>query len=186
MIARSKNKMRDNSNRGFAQLSTLLLLASSLLILAGCSDGVGTKIAALNETGIQRLVNCYTFYHVKNGYKGPKDEADFKKFIAMPGNEKGFERAGIDTTDIDAMFISSRDEKPFRVKYNVTGSSFGFSAPIIFESEGVDGEIMVGFGGAKTELMSKEEADKLFMQRVKKITSRGDAPEDGVAAEAAE
>lgn len=186
MIARSKYKMRDNSTSGFLRLSTALLLISSLLVLAGCKDSVSTKIAALNETGIQRLVNCYTFYHVKNGYKGPKDEADFKKFIAMPGNEKGFERAGIDTTDIDAMFISSRDEKPFRVKYNVTGSSFGFSAPIIFESEGVDGEIMVGFGGAKTELMSKEEADKLFKQRVKKITSRADAPEDGMAAEPAE
>jgi len=70
------------------------------------------------------------------------------------------------------------------VKYKVPGSSFGFSAPIIFETEGVDGEIMVGFGGAKTELMSKEEADQLFNQRAKKVKSRGDDAES--AAEAAE
>jgi len=184
MIARSKYKLRDNRSAGFLQLSTALLLASCLLVLVGCSESVSTKISALNETGIQRLANCYTFYHVKNGYRGPRNEADFREFIASPNNEKGFKRAGIDTSDIDAMFISSRDNQPFRVKYKVPGSSFGFSAPIIFETEGVDGEIMVGFGGAKTELMSKEEADQLFKERAKKVKSRGDDAKS--AAEAAE
>lgn len=183
MVARSKHKGQDSRSTGFLRLSTSLLLASCLLVLSGCSDGVSGKIADLNATGIQRLVNCYTFYHAKNGYRGPKDEADFKKFIAQPSNVKGFERAGIDVSDIDALFISERDNQPFRVKYGVRGSSVGFSEPIIFETEGVDGKLMVGFGGAKTELMSKEESDKLFKQRAKKPETRGDAADYSVEAE---
>ena len=65
-------------------------------------------------------------------------------------------------SDIDALFISPRDNEPFRVKYGVAGSPMGFKEALIFESVGVEGEVMVGFGDSRAELMSPEEADKLF------------------------
>lgn len=150
----------------------------SLLFALGCGDSVDSKIRDMNGTAIQRLANSYAFFQSKNGYRGPKSEADLRDFFTQDENMKGFERAGIDVSDVDALFISPRDEQPFKIKYGVKGSPFGFKEAIIFETTGVDGQIMVGFGGAKTELMSPEEAEKLFSSRVKTKVTRGDTADD--------
>ena len=155
------------------------LLACLLFIFTtGCGESkVASRIKELNSTSIQRLVTCYVRYQGRNGYKGPKSEEELKKFIGLPQNQKGFERVGIDTSDIDALFVSDRDHAPFKVKYGVSGSPLGFTEPIIFEGVGVDGEVMVGYGGGKTKLMSPDESDKLFKskKRAKIVRKDGEA-----------
>lgn len=160
---------------------TLHFLTLPLVLLTlGCSNPADSKIRELNATSIQRLANTYTFYQARNSYKGPKDEEALREFIASPQNQKGFERAGIDVSDVDALFISPRDEEPFKIKYGMAGSTLGFKDAIIFESVGVEDEIMVGFGGGRTELMSPDEADELFKSKKKKKenVTRNDSPED--------
>ncbi len=49
---------------------------------------------------------------------------------------------------------------------------------LLFLSVGVDGEVMVGLGGAKTELMSPEESEELFMSKAQTKSRRIDRPED--------
>ncbi len=154
-------------------------LLSIVLFSCGCGGkSVESKIAGLNATKIQQLTNCYTYYQAKHGYKGPTDESTLRDFITDPNNKKGFERAGIDISDVDALFISERDGQPFRVKYRVKGSSFGFDEAVVFESVGVDDELMVGFGGARTELMSAGESEELFKAKVQAKAKRVDRPED--------
>jgi hypothetical protein len=160
-------------------IRTLHLLTALLLALNfGCTDPSASAIKDLNGTAIQRLANSYQFFQAKNGYQGPKNEKEFKDFIQDPVNQKGFDRAGIDNSDVEAMFVSPRDEEPFKVKYGVSGSPYGFKEAIIFETAGVEDELMVGFGSGGTELMSADEADKLFDKKAKKKITRGDSEED--------
>ena len=155
------------------------------IFTTGCGGSkVASRIDELNSTSIQRLVTCYVRYQGKNGYRGPKSEKVLKEFIGLPQNQKGFERVGIDTSDIDALFVSDRDDEPFKVKYGVSGSPLGFTEAIIFESVGVDDQVMVGYGGGKTKLMSPDESDKLFKSKKKaKIKRNDNAESDDVAPE---
>ncbi len=105
---------------------------------------------------------------------GPKDEASFREFLADPRHQKGFERLGVDVGDLDALLTSERDGQPYKIKFGLKGSPFGFSEAIIFETEGVDGEVMVAFGDSKTELMSPEESDRLYDSKVKENVDRSD------------
>jgi len=119
-----------------------LLLSS----LPGCTRVIDPNeaIASVNETNIQRLANLYFSYQMKNGWQGPDDEAEFKKFVSNY-NPKKLARIGIDPDAIDDLFVSERDGQPFTIRYSVAGSSKGSSEPVIFETEGVDGEHRVGF-----------------------------------------
>jgi hypothetical protein len=159
---------------------TCFLICSLFLFSVGCGQGkIAERISEMNSTPIKKLITCYSFYQSRNNFRGPKDEAALRKFIADEKNQKGFERAGIDTSDIDALFISDSDGEPFKIKYGVPGSPMGFVEALIFESVGVDGEVMVGFGGATTELMSAEESEKLFKSRKRaKVKRLDDRPED--------
>ena len=155
------------------------------LFSVGCSGGkVAERIAEMNSTPIKKLITCYSFYQSRNNFRGPKDEAALREFIADDKNQKGLDRAGIDTSDIDALFISERDGQPFKIKYGVPGSPMGFVEPLIFESEGVDGEVMVGFGGATTKLMSLEESEELFKSKKRiKVDRQDSAPQDAASEE---
>jgi len=156
-----------------------VMICFVLLFSVGCGGGeIASKISEMNSTPIKRLITTYSFYQSRNNFRGPKDEAALRKFMAAEANQKGFERVGIDTSDIDALFICERDGQPFKIKYGVPGSPMGFVQPIIFESKGVDGEVMVGFGGATTELMSLEESEKLFASKKRiKVERQDSAPE---------
>lgn len=114
--------------------------------LVGCRRGVDpdAAIARVNETNIQRLANLYLTYQMKNDWRGPADEADFKKFLRNY-NPKKLTRIGIDPSAIDTLFVNERDGEPFKIRYGIPGSAMGSSAPVVFESVGVRGKRLVGF-----------------------------------------
>lgn len=140
----------------------------SSLLFTGCEGKTNSRLRELNGSQIQQLVNCYCFYQARHSYSGPKDEAEFRAFLSESRHKDAFERVGIDSSNIDSLFVSERDGKPYKIKYGLKGSMAGFFEPVVFESEGVDGEVMVGFGGSKSELMSLDESEELYDAKVKK------------------
>ena len=140
----------------------LLTITGCLATLTGCGgETAESALAKNNETNIQRLSNLYFSFQMKNGWKGPKDEQDFKDFLNSYSPRK-LQRIGIDPGAIDDLFVSSRDGQPFKVRFGVPGSAMGSTEPVIFESAGVDGKFLVGFLDMRTEEFDATESDRLF------------------------
>ncbi len=133
------------------RLSIVLATASLAAVLHGCSgDNTSTQVAAVNTSNIQRLANMYSAFQNYKGGRGPKDEAEFKAFIKNFDAPK-LSMMGIDPNNLNALFTSERDSKPFKVRYKVGGGR-GAVAPVIFEQVGSEGQKQVGFtGNSKVE-----------------------------------
>lgn len=144
-------------------------IASAALLLVGCSrDTTADDVAKLNKSNIQRLANFYS--GMQNGYastKGsnpPKDEAEFKEYVrAYPADK--LKMMGVDAGNIDELFKSERDGKPFKIRYKVGGGR-GSVAPVIFEQDGKDGKKQVGFTGGKVEDVDQAAYDQYLTGKV--------------------
>ncbi len=133
----------------------------SLLVgLAGCSgDPISRQVAQMNASNIQRVSNIYAaFQNYRNG-RGPKDEPEFKTFMKEFDPAK-LKMMGIDPNNVDAVFLSERDSKPFKVRYQVGGGRGSVDA-VAFEQEGRNGKKQVGFTGGKVE-----EVDEVAYQQL--------------------
>jgi hypothetical protein len=130
------------------QTYRLPVIAAVLMVgvaLSGCGQAdPDAAIAKVNETNLQRVANLYFTYQMKHNWRGPADEASFKKFL-REYNPRKLERIGVDPAAIDELFISQRDGEPFKIRYGLKGSAMGSSEPVVFESMGVDGQRRVGF-----------------------------------------
>jgi hypothetical protein len=132
-----------------ARIRSIKVGVTCCLMLAtatGCGghNAAEKAIAKVNATNIQRLANLYFTYQMKNEWRGPTDEAEFKDFIRGLDPRK-LTRIGIDPNAIDELFINERDEQLFKIRYSVAGSAMGSAEPVVFESVGVRGKRMVGF-----------------------------------------
>jgi hypothetical protein len=124
--------------------------ALALVALAGCSsDPTKQMISDMNKSNIQRLANMYSGIQNTNSGKGPKDEAELRKFISETPKDR-LELIGINPDKVDEVFTSERDKKPFKIRYGVGGGRGSVDA-VIFESEGVSGKKQVGYTGGKVE-----------------------------------
>lgn len=116
----------------------------------GCStDKTKEQIASMNTSNVQRVANIYAGFQNAKGGAGPKDETEFKTFIREYDPYK-LSAMGIDANDLDKVFTSERDGKPFTIRYKVGGGR-GAVAPVVFEKDGVNGTKQVGFTGGKVE-----------------------------------
>lgn len=119
-------------------------------LLVGCSsDKTAEQVAAMNTSNIQRLGNIYAAFQNYKGGRGPKDEAEFKDFIKNYDLNK-LKMMGIDPDNLDAVFTSENDRKPFKLRFGVGGGR-GSSDPVVFEQDGANGKRRVGFTGGKVE-----------------------------------
>jgi hypothetical protein len=125
--------------------------AVALLVgLTGCADKTTRQVSAMNTSNIQRVSNLYSAYQNYKAGQGPKDEADFKAFVKAfdPNN---LSMMGVDPNNVEAVFTSERDGKPFKIRYKV-GDGRGSVSAVVFEQEGKDGKKQVGFtGNSKVE-----------------------------------
>lgn len=147
------------------RLLLLALFATSLC--TGCGSGGGNAnqmIAANNDTNIKRLGTLYGFFHLKNQFRGPKDEADFKKFIGEQDAAR-LKLAGISGSKVDELFVSERDQKPFKIRYGVNTQLRGPSLAVIFEADGKEGKRQVSFTGGSMEEVDSTRYDELFSGR---------------------
>lgn len=138
-------------------------LGALLVALAGCGGGGdgNAKLAELNSNSMQRLANLYFTFQLENDLRGPKDEAELRKFIVGIPAEK-LARVGVDPGEIDVLFVGPRDNQPFKIRYGVRGSAMGSSEPVIFEAVGVDGRREVGFLNMTQREVDAAEYDQLF------------------------
>jgi hypothetical protein len=111
---------------------------------------VARDVAGMNTSNSQRIANVYSAYQNYKGGNGPKDETEFKTFIKEfdPNN---LSMMGIDPNNLDALFTSERDGKPFKIRYKVGGGR-GAASAVVFEQDGKDGKKQVAYtGNSKVE-----------------------------------
>jgi hypothetical protein len=127
-----------------------LALLVALSVSAGCGQSdSGSHVAAANDSNVKRLANLYQSYASRNGWQGPRDEADFKKFIReFPPHRLA--AMMIDPNNTDMLFVSESDGQPFRVRYDVA-SGVTAVIPIVFEQQGINGRRQVGFTDGSVE-----------------------------------
>lgn len=150
-------------------LSTLVqrfaVVAASLFVsaLVGCSNSSdpGDAVAQANATNLRRLASLYFAYQSENNWRGPADEAQFKKFIQGVDPAK-LNRVGIDPAKIDEIFINERDGQPFKIRYGVLGNVRGSTEPVVFEATGEGGNRMVGFLDMQQREVDAAEYDRLL------------------------
>jgi hypothetical protein len=134
--------MQTTRNGLLAGAAAAILLAG----LSGCSgNNVAKELAAMNTSNVHRVANMYSgFQNYKNG-RGPNDEAEFKQFIKEFDPEK-LSMMGIDKNNVDKLFTSEWDGKPFKIRYKIGGGR-GSVAAVVFDQEGKNGKKRVGFTG---------------------------------------
>ncbi|HEY2827311.1 MAG TPA: hypothetical protein VGJ04_06895 [Pirellulales bacterium] len=130
-------------------LSRNFVLGMLLLVAASCSsDNVANVVAAKNDANIKRVVNLYNAYQSTHGWLGPKDEKSLRDYVTdhnIP--DQNLEMMGIDPKNLDGIFKSDRDGKPFKIRYGVMGGRGGVTDAIVFEDTGVGGQRLVAFNG---------------------------------------
>lgn len=148
----------------------LSFLAIAVLSLAtlGCGPSFNAKAAvkAANDNNLKLIVTCYATFQAMNtsgGYMGPKDEAEFREFLNGKAATNFLTNVDFDTSNMDSLFVSDRDNAPFKIRWGVQGSPRGSNEPIVFETVGVDGKRLVGFTSHKyLEPASDKQYDEWF------------------------
>ena len=139
----------------------------------GCSrDKTAEQVGEMNKSNIQRISNMYAAYQNMKGSGGPKDEADLKAWIREYAPDK-LAMMKIDVNNLDGLFTSERDGKPFKIRYKVGGGR-GSMDPVVFEQDGVGGKKEVGYTGGKVEEVDDATYTQLWSG--KKPTTGGVVP----------
>lgn len=149
-----------SSIRTFGCLASLVILS---LVLPGCGSGGDAKsmIAAANDSNVKRVATMYSFFHLKNNFKGPKDEAELRSFISEQ-DVKRLSLADIDPADLDGLFVSERDDEPFVIRYGIDTYIRGPAVPVVFEATGFEGLRQVGFCNGSMKEVDSDEYDELL------------------------
>ena len=110
----------------------LRILVLSFLLAFGC--GPRQVPQKPEKTHVQHLAQAYQAYKSANGATPPSEKA-FKSFLASlpPERARAF---GLEGGNVDALFVSPRDGKPYAVSYAPPVGG----APIIHEQEGKAGK----------------------------------------------
>jgi hypothetical protein len=128
--------------------------ASGLVVLVAlAAPGCGSdELNSPTAVRLRGLANLYLDCAVSRNGKGPANEQAFKKHIrGLP--EFVVRPSGVDPDDVDAAFVSERDQEPIVVLYGITISQISATAgPLVaHEKHGKNGKRLVAFANAKVE-----------------------------------
>jgi hypothetical protein len=144
----------------FSRIPPIVVL---LAVVSGCStDTVANVVATKNDSNIKRVVNLYNAYQLMHGWQGPKDEKALRDFIAdgeIP--EKNLAMMGIDPKNLDNVFKSERDGKPFKIRYGAASGRFVTDA-LVFDDGGENGKKLVAFNGPVVEEVTEARFKELW------------------------
>jgi len=130
--------------------SVALFFAGAALVLglSGCGGPSREQLLQdANKNNGERLANAYSFYQNKNG-AGPPDAETFKSFIQSEIPAELKKAMGIPSSNIEELFVSERDGKPFYIRPEVPRPNIGnIAQAVVIESEGSNGTIQVFFTG---------------------------------------
>lgn len=127
-----------------------LVFAVAGLALAGASCSQ-TPVHAPEADKPQLLARLYGTYINRHRGTPPRHVAELKSFAeALAADElKGI---GIHKTDLDGLFTSSRDHKPFVFRKPASfGGRPGPNTVVLHEQDGVNGKRIVAFALGQTE-----------------------------------
>jgi hypothetical protein len=130
------------------------LLPSVLLAIVCCGCGVD-ELATPSAARLKGLATCYVDYAVAKGGVGPADEKTLKKHMrSMQGFQ--LEMSGLDPENIEAAFVSDRDQEPFVIFYGQT-VSFGLPNPrlLAHEKTGKNGKRLAALVDGNVELIDE-------------------------------
>lgn len=144
-------------------LKGLALLLTVVVLLPGCGNSNDPKsmIRDANDSNVKRLATMYSFFHLKNNFKGPQNEEELRGFIEAQ-DPKRLSLADIDASKMDELFVSERDQQSFVIRYGVDTVIRGPELPVVFEAEGVDGMRQVGFCNGSMREVDSDEYDSLL------------------------
>lgn len=139
-----------------------LMIAAWGMLAGGCGtpspeQEIKSIIKSINDSNGKRLANFYSMYQQRHEFKGPPDEAAFKKFIVAV-SPKQLEAMGVSAGDVDKLFVSERDGQPFDVRYAASRPpGTGGHQAVVFEAKGAGGRCLVFLTGPK--VVQAEAAD---------------------------
>ncbi len=115
-------------------LALVCVLALSLNF--GCQNGASTS--PTESSNLKPLAVMYGRFISSNQGRGPKDEQEFKDFIK---NQPSQELSNLGVTDVESLFVSSRDKKPYNLKFYAAPPAPGKSINIFaWEQDGIQGK----------------------------------------------
>src|SRR3989304_3143365 len=83
--------------RAACWLTSLGALLCALAFAAGCTrDDSEGRVAAMNDSNIRRLANLYKAFQLRKDMQGPKDEAEFRRFIQQEMSPIKLKRMQVD------------------------------------------------------------------------------------------
>ncbi len=132
------------------------LLALGLVVACWGCGSIGEPNRAQEDSGLKPLAIFYGRYVAQHQGQPPKDEAEFKAYLKEPQNAEQLKDT-FNFTDIDAIFISSRDKKPYVVIYGPVSGQGPAGAPVVaYEQEGVAGKRFVASNMGAVEEVDAE------------------------------
>lgn len=125
----------------------------------GCGDsGRQGPTDPVTYKHLQNVVEMYQQY-AEAKKRTPPNETALKEFIqALPAEKK---QRLADGGDMDKLFVSPRDGKPYEIRYNYTRFNRMTGQPIAWEQQGVNGSRYVGLAMGYVEEYTDERFDEL-------------------------
>lgn len=145
------------------------LMVLGIAALAGCQASPEQQMKdafrdAFRENG-RRVAVIYARYMSSptkpvtgpNGFAGPADEAELRRFIAATPSA-ALEEIGIKSAESAELFASERDGQPFRVRYGIKGP-LSTTYAVLCEAQGVNGRVKVFKSDGSSVEVAADEAD---------------------------
>jgi hypothetical protein len=130
----------------------LLILAwLAPVLMTGCDRA--KTFSETEASNLKPLAVMYGRFIGSNKGRGPKDEQELKTFIKGRSQE---ELSNLGITDVESLFVSSRDKKPYKLKFDTKPAVPGQSSNIFaWEQEGIGGKRFIA--GTLGEILEVDE-----------------------------
>jgi hypothetical protein len=125
---------------------------------------VADVVARGNDSNIKRVANLFGAAIAHNNWHAPKDAAAFTDFIHNQMAPHKLEMMGIKADDIDGIFVSERDGKPFKFRYGLNVPPMS-TVPVVFEEQGIAGTKQVAYNNGKVEEVGELRYQQLWGDR---------------------
>ena len=136
--------MKDVGLKTLQKVGLFLAVAVFCVAPVGCG-GSQRQSASQEQSNLKPLVILYGHCKGQNRGEPPASEAALKQFIQSLSAEE-LARWGV--TDVDSLFTSPRDGKPYVILYGDAAKSGaagpGYPQVVAYEQEGVGGKRLVG------------------------------------------
>ncbi len=124
--------------------SGIWLLVLCLCCAAGCGKSRQTVEV---ETRLRRLATFFGRYVAAHQGQSPSGPDELKNFVKTAKLDEQ-----LNVSDVEEVFVSPRDEKPFVVRYKTPMTVAGTHVPVLaHEEDGLNGKRFLAYANTKVE-----------------------------------